>query len=230
MFGTEYVALLEAVIALIPRPSLVGGTQGGGHAGVLGSIELEAPFAASLHFEGEGLQIGELLRNEERPKGTPAFEGLLTATVTLQGPLAEIDRRAGGKGRASLRKARLGRIPVLSKIDEALDAIAEAAMKREHVGHDSLSLELSLDGDRARIENLRLNSRWYGLRGHGDVGFDSQLALMVQGGPIQRLENELGAMGEVLGEITATLLRAKVEGTLSEPQIGIEVLRQPLHK
>jgi hypothetical protein len=44
------------------------------------------------------------------------------------------------------------------------------------------------------------------------------------------LENELGAMGKVLGEITETLLRAKVGGTLSEPKIGIEVLRQPLHK
>jgi hypothetical protein len=73
-----------------------------------------------------------------------------------------------------------------------------------------------------------MNSRWYGLRGHGDVGFDSQLDLAVDGGPVQRAENELGAAGDVLGEITETLLRARVTGTLGEPKVGIEVLRQRL--
>jgi hypothetical protein len=42
------------------------------------------------------------------------------------------------------------------------------------------------------------------------------------------VENELGAEGDVLGEITETLLRARVTGTLGEPKVGIEVLRHPL--
>ena len=53
-------------------------------------------------------------------------------------------------------------------------------MKRERIGHDELSLEFSLDGDRACVE-LRMNSRRYGLRGYGDVYFDSRLDLAVDG-------------------------------------------------
>jgi hypothetical protein len=202
----------------------------GGHATAGGSIELDVPFAAALHFEGKDLQIGDLLRAEELPGGAPSFEGLLTASGTLQCPLAEIGRHAGGEARVSLAKARLGRFPVLSTIDEALDAHAEKAMKREHTGHDSLSLELSLGGDRARIKNLRLNSRWYGLRGHGDVGFDSRLDFIAEGGPVQRLENEMGPLGDVLGELTETILRARFTGTLSAPEIGFEPIRQPLSR
>jgi hypothetical protein len=158
----------------------------------------------------------------------PSFSGLLGFSGTLRGPFADIDHRAQGQGRLSLRKARLARLPVLSTIDEALDRTAEAFMKREHTGHDALSLDFSFDGDRARIEKLRMNSRWYGLRGHGDVSFDSRLDLAVDGGPVQRLENELGDVGDVLGEITETLVRARVTGTLDEPKVGIEVLRHSL--
>jgi hypothetical protein len=75
-----------------------------------------------------------------------------------------------------------------------------------------------------------MNSRWYGLRGHGDVSFDSRLDLAVDGGPVQKVENELGAVGDVLGEITETLLRARVTGTLGEPKVGIEVLRHRLRR
>jgi len=219
------------------RISVAGGTATieecaidalGGHAGIGGSFEFDDSLTGALSFEGAELQIGDLLRGAADPQGVPLFSGLLGFSGTLRGPLAGIDQRAQGKGRLSLRQARLGRLPVLSTIDEALDPIAEAAMKQEHTGHDALSLEFSLDGDRARIKKLRMNSRWYGLRGHGDVYFDSRLDLAVDAGPVQRLENELGPLGDVLGELTETLLRARVTGTLGEPKVGIEVLRHSL--
>ncbi|MBW1687445.1 MAG: hypothetical protein JRS35_20600, partial [Deltaproteobacteria bacterium] len=200
----------------------------GGHAKIAGTFDLDDSLTSALSFEGADLQIGDLLRGASDPQGVPSFSGLLGFSGTLRGPLVEIDQRAQGRGWLSLRKARLARLPALSTIDEALDPLAEAAMKREHTGHDALSLEFSLEGDRARIEKLRVNSRWYGLRGHGDVYFDSRLDLAVDGGPLQRLENEFGAAGDVLGEITETLLRARVTGTLSEPKVGIEVLRHSL--
>jgi hypothetical protein len=200
----------------------------GGHAKIGGTFELDDSLTGALTFEGADLQIGDLLRGASDPQGVPSFSGLLSFSGTLRGPFADIDRRAHGKGQLSLRKARLANLPVLSTVDEALDSTVEAAMKREHTGHDELSLEFSLDGDRARIGKLRMNSRWYGLRGHGDVYFDSRLDLTVDGGPLQRVENELGAAGDVLGEITETLLRARVTGTLGEPKVAIEVLRRPL--
>jgi hypothetical protein len=200
----------------------------GGHAKIDGTFEFDDSLSGALRFEGRDLQIGDLLRGADDPDGVPSFSGLLGFSGTLRGPLADIDQRAQGQGRLSLQKARLARLPVLSTIDDAIDPLAEAAMKREHTGHDALSLDFSLEGDRVRIAKLRMNSRWYGLRGHGDVGFDSQLDLAVDGGPVQRAENELGAAGDVLGEITETLLRARVTGTLGEPKVGIEVLRQRL--
>jgi hypothetical protein len=197
-----------------------------GHVEVRGGFELDDSLTGTLNFAGSDLEIGNLLRGSETPMGLPAFSGLLDFTGTLRGPLADLDQRARGQGRLSIRKARLGRLPTLSTIDEALDHEAEAAMKKEQTGHDELSLDFSLDGDHARIGKLRMNSRWYGLRAHGDVGFDSRLDLVVTGGPLQRIENELGALGDVLGEISETLVRARVTGTLAEPKIGIEVLRQ----
>jgi hypothetical protein len=181
-----------------------------------------------LTFEATDLQISDVLRGAHAPKGVPAYSGVLTTSGTLLGPLAQIGQSAQGSGHLALVKARLGRLPILSTIDQALDAAAEAVMKREHIGHDVLSLNFKFAGDHARIEKLRMNSRWYGLRGHGDVFFDSRLDMAVDGGPIQRLENELGPVGDVLGEITETIVRARVTGTMGEPKIGIEVLRHRL--
>jgi len=200
----------------------------GGHARLAGRFELGDDKTGVLRFEGADLQIGDLVRRADGDRAVPPFAGRLGFSGTLRGPFADIGRRAEGQGRLTLREARLGRLPVLSSIDEALDRAAEALMKRERTGHDVLSLEFSFDGDRARIGKLRMNSRWYGLRGHGDAYFDARLDLAVDGGPVQRVENELGAVGDVLGEITETLVRARVTGTLKEPRIGIEVLRKPL--
>jgi hypothetical protein len=202
----------------------------GGHARAHGGFSLDDSLQGELHFEGEDLQIGGLLRGAKDPRGVPAYSGLLGFSGTLRGPLAEIDRRAQGQGRLSLREARLANLPVLSTIDQAIDPLAEAIMKREHKGRDVLSLRFSFEGDRTHIADLRVNSRWYGLRGHGDVYSNSRLDLAVDGGPIQRLENELGWAGDVLGEITETLLRARVTGRLAEPKVGIEVLRGGVHR
>jgi hypothetical protein len=197
----------------------------GGHAKIAGSFELDDSFTGALSFGGTQLELGDLLRGAADPHGLPSFSGLLDFAGTLQGPFADIARHAEGKGQLSLRKARLARLPALETVDEALDKSAEEAMKKETAGHDELSLRFSLEGDRAHITKLRINSRWYGLRGHGDAYFDSRLDMAVDGGPLQRIENELGALGDVLGEITETIVRARVTGTLSEPKVGIEVLR-----
>jgi len=198
----------------------------GGHVEVDGGFEFDESPSGSIRLHGADLQIAKLLRKADGPGGLPRFSGLLDFSGTIEGPLATLDQHARGHGRLSLRKARVGRLPTLSTIDEALDHAAEEAMKKERMGHDELSLVFALDGDHARIEKLRMNSRWFGLRGHGGVAFDSQIDMAVTGGPLQRIENELGALGDVLGEISETILRARVTGTLDEPKVGIEVFRQ----
>jgi hypothetical protein len=197
----------------------------GGHAAVAGRVELDDSLTGVLSFEGADLQIGDMLRAADDPHGVPSFSGLLGFKGTLRGPLADIEQHAQGQGRFSVRKARLARLPVLSTVDDAMDRAAEAVMKRERVGHDALSFDYTLDGDHAVIEKFRMNSRWYGLRGHGDVYLDSRLDLAVDGGPLVKLENELGEAGDVIGEISETLVRARVTGRLGQPKIGIEFLR-----
>jgi hypothetical protein len=202
----------------------------GGHAKVSGSLELGGSLTGALRFEGSDLQIADLLRGADDPHGVPSFTGLLGFSGSLRGPLADVAHSAEGGGRVTLAKARIARLPVLSTIDDALDRAAEAAMKKERVGDDALSLDFTLDGDHAHVGKIRMNSRWYGLRGHGDVYFDSRLGLTVDGGPIPRLENELGEVGDVMGEITESLLRARVTGTLGDPKVRLQVFRHSLRE
>jgi hypothetical protein len=202
----------------------------GGHAKIGGSLALDDGLPGSIRFEGSDLQISDVLRGADDPHGVPSFSGLLDFSGSLRGPLADLAQSAGGGGRVTLRQARIARLPVLSTIDDALDRAAELAMKKERVGHDAFSFDFSLGGDHARLEKIRMNSRWYGLRGSGDVYFDSRLDLTVDGGPIPRIENELGDVGDVLGEITESLLRARVTGTLDEPKVRLQVFRHSLRR
>jgi hypothetical protein len=196
-----------------------------GQTEVQGKVALGAALEGHLTFRGTGLELSDLPRGAAE---APSLGGTLDFSGELTGSLSSLPERAHGHGELSVRKGRLVHLPMLSTIDAALDRAAEALMRREQAGHghDELRIDFDLNGDHAHIGKLRMNSRWYGLRGHGDVYLDSRLDLAVEGGPVQRLENELGEVGDVLGEITETLVRARVTGTVGKPKIGIEVLRK----
>lgn len=196
-----------------------------GHIEIQGRVTLGAALDGHLTFRGTGLELSKF---PSGAAGTPPLGGTLDFSGELKGSLSSLPERAHGHGELSVRKGRLVHVPLLSTIDAALDSAAEAFMLRERAGHghDELRIDFDLDGDHAHVGKLWMSSRWYGLRGHGDIYLDSRLDLVVEGGPVQKLENELGELGDLLGEITETLVRARVTGTLDKPKIGIEVLRQ----
>jgi hypothetical protein len=190
-----------------------------GQTEVQGKVALGAALDGQLTFRGTGLELSDLPHGTA---GTPPLGGTLDFSGELKGSLSSLPERAHGQGEVSVRKGRLAHLPMLSTIDAALDRAAEAFMRRERAahGHDELRIDFDLNGDHAHIGKLRMNSRWYGLRGHGDVYLDSRLDLAVEGGPVQKLENELGDVGDVLGEITETLVRARVTGTVDKRKAG----------
>lgn len=198
-----------------------------GQAEATGELGLEASSPGRFEFHGTDLQLERLLHGAGPSVAKPRYTGRLDFKGGVHGRFSGLDPAVEGHGRLSLRNAKLARVPLLAEIDEALDRAAEAAMLRQKVGHDSLSLEYTLDDGSIVLKKIRMNSRWYGLRGHGRIDTDARLDLDVDAGPVERVENDLPVLGDALGEISETLLRAHVTGTFMKPKIQIEILRHP---
>jgi hypothetical protein len=60
-------------------------------------------------------------------------------------------------------------------------------------------------------------------RGKGRVGLDKSLDLLLNGGPLEKVQSMLGSVGAMLGKVTDSLTHYRVTGTVGHPVISIEV-------
>ena len=58
----------------------------------------------------------------------------------------------------------------------------------------------------------------------GWIGFDGTMELRFNAGPLERLQESTGVIGQIFGAVTDTLLDYIASGTLSDPKIRIAPL------
>ena len=59
------------------------------------------------------------------------------------------------------------------------------------------------------------------VRGGGVIGFDDSLNLILNGGPLERLQESLGMVGRAFGHVTDRIVRYHVTGTTEHPVVRI---------
>ena len=89
---------------------------------------------------------------------------------------------------------------------------------------------ITLANDRVTIDKLAIQSKFVAVRGAGDIHFDGRLDLKVNAGVVEKGEELLGRLGDVLGVLTDLFLPYEISGTWTKPIVTPDPLGVPLGK
>jgi len=192
-------------------------TLGGSLTGQ-GRIDLNRDFRPTdIRWKIQNVSLQQALRapqegaaDEPTLAGNVASEG--RASLELHNMPASID----GRGTLTITDGRLVRIPVIQGMINAADALSSAEGL-----NDKLLVDFLLRPDGVRIESFELIDPTIAARGSGMIYYDGRLEMSANGGPLEGMQASLGALGDLLGQITDQLVKYKIRGTFDEPTVSV---------
>lgn len=206
-------------IARLPTIEInaIGGTIRGEAAARLDS---GMPFTTTL--TGEALMIEQTLK--PTAEGTlPRYAGHAGFEVTAGGLLSELTTQLRGGGTLTLREGRVARIAVLSDLIDFMESSGDLRRPDGTVpaGRDKADVAFRIRGDRVYLSHAEIVGSWFAVRGRGNVFLDQRLDVQVNAGPLEKLQDALGVVGDVLGAVTDSVMAYRVGGTVEEPGISV---------
>ena len=194
----------------------------GGEVNITGTIPLDAAKPAQLDL-AQGVQIAKTLRVTD-PNSVPLYAGTVAAKVTFSAPLGAWSRLASGNGTFSIRQGRIDNIPLLGGIIRGVSkAISKTFSGDSRTLSDTANATFTLDGNHIQLDELTATSSMLALRGSGTVGFDGQLDLRLNGGPMEHLQNVMGDIGKAWATVSDDMAGYRVTGTLLDPKVSFEI-------
>ena len=122
-----------------------------------------------------------------------------------------------GQGHAQLEKAQLVNIPTM---DRLISVMKLARRDSKEVAHnDRAEASFELHPDHVLITASELITPTLFASATGKLHYDGRLDMRVQAGPLQKLENALGNVGDWLKKAHGKLLAYDVKGTVNDPKV-----------
>lgn len=176
---------------------------------------------AYVTWDISGVKIQNFLRTRATD-GSPRFAGAISTTgeATLQGtrPLETLD----GRGELFITEGRLVYLPVIHELVSVMNLATRlggaAAME------DTAAVNFRVRSQQVVVEMLDMRSQVVAARGQGTIGFDQQLDLELNAGPLEKVQSLLGPIGAALGRITDHLVKYHVGGQIGDVKISVRPL------
>ncbi|MEC9374288.1 MAG: hypothetical protein VYC34_10610, partial [Planctomycetota bacterium] len=89
---------------------------------------------------------------------------------------------------------------------------------------DTAHVDYRFTSEGVEIENLTFESSVVAARAKGIVYYDGVLDLTANAGPMEKLQQKLGKVGEIFGSITDNLVKYHVTGRIGSPNVGVKPL------
>ncbi len=198
----------EVSIDNIAADDLLGGTAWG-----VGTIGLHDAMPISLDVDGRDLRIASMA-----PKSSLAIGGRLEVTAHCDGSLLQ-PATLSAEGTISLHDGKLLNAPLVEDLEQAVEGEVDEVLGAEHGAADFTVSEGGVS-----LRNLDFIADNMGVRGKGRVNFDSTIDFVVNAGPLEKLENNLGGIGAILGLITDQVVKYRIRGTWDDPKLTVHPL------
>ena len=193
----------------------------GGRLGATGEVVLNGPLDGHFDVRLTDLQLQQCLRNAAGGEGK--YKGNLSGDFSWRGPLAEPRKQSQGSGSLRVVNGDLVHVPVL----EDILGVVTRTMKTVGVGsgpsRDTADVAFTFEGNRVNLGTIHAVTRLAALHGHGNIYFDTRLDLLINAGPVEKIESLLGQIGNLLGKVSDQVSAYTVTGTLGQPRVGVAV-------
>jgi hypothetical protein len=182
-----------------------------------GRLEPARQWTMELDVDARGLRIEESLRPvADRP---PKYAGRVGVTGRVGGELASLPETVDGTGRVEITEGRLVNDPLFGGLVRAVRGGTVGAG-----GNDQVRADVRLVPGQAQFRAIDLRSTAVAARGEGEIFFDGQIDFRFNAGPLERAEQLLGPLGDLLGKVTDKLVKYHVTGRIGEPKFDVKPL------
>ncbi len=194
----------------------------GGTITASGAVNLLADgLPGELNSTFEGLDLEKLLRHTTPEGEGPELAGIMHGRVGATFNAADPAGTVSGDGEIHVREGVLVTTPGLKQLAQVAEvATFGQARERSHTA----DIQFTLEPGRAVVTKSEIVTQSIAARGTGPIGFDQTLDLKVNAGPLEKLQNMLGKVGDLLGKVTDQLATYRVRGTLSDPEVSVQPL------
>jgi hypothetical protein len=174
--------------------------------------------------EGEAPAEPPASKNKDKANADPQYAGVLSGQITLTAPLdAGLEKTAGG-GELHIRDGRLGGLPIISDLIAAVHGVTKVTPLGELTEpNDRADAKFRFENDRVRFEGIDIRTALMAARGNGTVGFDGTLDLLMNAGPLEKVQSLLGPVGDLIGKLTDQIAKYHVTGPASDPQVKLKL-------
>jgi hypothetical protein len=217
-----------------------------GVATVTGTAETDDAINSDLKIEIKNMMLQELLAKREAGK-PPTIAGRLNASAEIAAPLLVVAAKTTppstqpatymrfasqnlpekwGSLKAELVEGTLTGAPGFASLISAFRAavkLVDVNMKDDIKPSDSARVAAEFGGDKAQVSEFAFDGDYLAGRGKGVVTLDQKLDLLVNVGPIEKVQSLLGPVGGAIGAVTDKLLAYRVSGTMQTPKVEVQV-------
>lgn len=188
-----------------------------------GSVNLQADgMPARVRWRGDRLDLQRLLRAQSPEGNPPKLAGRLRAEGEASADVATAPGSLSGSGIVQVRDGRLVMLPGLTELADLLN-VGPKLLGATGLTHRA-DAEFDLTGAGVRVKSSTVETEFVAARATGLVAYDGTLDLDVNAGPLEKLQSNLGKVGEIFGKLTDKLVTYHVTGPMADPSVKVAPL------
>ncbi len=213
---------LEERVAEFPKLTIqsCGGTISADNA----RLRIQDQIVADVGWRIEGFQMRELLRTHTDEEGkAPELAGIVSSSGSAGATLDDLPDSISGSGELQVRDGRLVNLPLQRELAAAL-GVLDLITRREPKLNDRGDVAFRLTGEGVEVTKATVQTSVLAARGDGMIYYDRRLDLLVNAGPLEKIQEKTGPIGDILGMITDKLVKYDVEGTIGKPKVSVRPL------
>lgn len=204
--------LANAVLSAAYEADLLQGTIRGD-----ASMTMTQQLAVKLTWNAENIEMADTLRSMQQ--GQPEYAGRIKAQGQFGAMLGNLPASISGGGKLSIDRGKLVNLPL---IKELVAVVAKIRLGVLVSPQDTAEFVYELRPDHVYLSKLEIVSALVGVRGKGQIFYDKRLNLDVQAGLLEKLQGNLGPIGDLLGAVK--LVNYKVTGVVGDPKVTLNPL------
>jgi hypothetical protein len=205
-----------------------------GEAEAEGSVTFNATRDTALRMVVRHMVLDDTIRDGTATAREPKFGGRVNMQFAAAAGMRELAStqsitRTWGRGKIDVDQGRLVHIPVVQGLGRAITKstswiTGHGGAPGKGKGTDRASVTFALVGNQAHCSEMTYVGDVFAARGHGVVELDQSLDLIVNAGPLEKMQNLMGSrIGGIFGKLTDALAGYHVTGTVKDPDIGVQL-------